>query len=108
PASRPPSHVGEKSAARTPRATRDRTRQGGGCVAVNPTTLGLLAAGGSVGLGAAILIAALAPARPDLLAALTATPAAPSPDRDAPTSKLGGMQTRIETALAATRLTTPD
>lgn len=75
---------------------------------MNPTTLGLLAAGGAVGLGAAILISGLVPARPDLLAALTATPAVPSPEQDAPTSRLGGMQTRIETALAATRLTTPD
>jgi len=76
---------------------------------MNPTTLGLLAAGGAVGGGAAILGALLVPSRPDLLAALApASPAAATSDGAPAASRFGGIQARIETALASTRLTTPD
>ena len=82
---------------------------------MSPSTLGLLAVGGAAGLGIAMIITALVPGRPDLLAALrmpghtghaTATRQAGQPNE--PAVGIAGLQARFETWLAATHLTTPD
>lgn len=82
---------------------------------MSPTVLGLLAAGGAAGLGIAMIIAALVPGRPDLLAALrmpghTGADSQPTQagQQAEPTSGIAGLQGRFETWLAATHLTTPD
>jgi hypothetical protein len=79
---------------------------------MSPATLGLLAAGGAAGLGIAMMIAALVPGRPDLLAALRMpghtglATAAVQPAE--PASGIAALQSRFETWLAATHLATPD
>ncbi len=82
---------------------------------MSPATLGQLAAGGAAGLGIAMIVAALVPGRPDLLAALrmpgqTGTARQPTQAglQAEPTSGIAAMQARFETWLAATHLTTPD
>jgi len=82
---------------------------------VNPVIAGLITAGGAAGIGVALVIAAYTPTRPDLLAAL-AVPADSDPPANAfdaehdaePDTVLRRWQRRLETALAATRLTSPD
>ena len=82
---------------------------------MNPATLGLLAAGGAAGLGIAMIIAALVPGRPYLLAALRmsghTTPASHLPQAGQtaePATGIAGLQAQLETWLDATHLTTPD
>lgn len=78
---------------------------------MNPTIIGLLASGVAVGLGATVLIGLAVPERPDLLAALNPagrTQSRNPSDTDDDGTLLGPWQRRIETALAATRLATPD
>lgn len=72
--------------------------------------LGLLAAGGTAGLGVALAIAALVPARPDLLAALRMPghTAAPPTEPATPATAIRAAQARLETWLAATCLATPE
>ena len=82
---------------------------------MSAATLGLLAAGGTAGLGIAMIVAALVPGRPDLLAALhmpghggAASLAAAPGQPVEPTGGIAGLQTRLETWLAATYFTAPD
>ncbi|OJV28103.1 MAG: hypothetical protein BGO26_06590 [Actinobacteria bacterium 69-20] len=77
--------------------------------------LGLFAAGGAAGLGIAMIITALVPGRPDLLAALrmpghtsAASTIVQAGQPDKPATGIAAMQARFETWLAATHLTTPD
>ncbi|MBN9610498.1 MAG: hypothetical protein BGO26_16540 [Actinobacteria bacterium 69-20] len=78
---------------------------------MNPLMVGLIVAGIVAGLGAALVIAAFTPVRPDLLAAL-AGPTRGDPFEDAdetqPTGAIGRLQHELETRLSATRLTSPD
>ncbi len=79
---------------------------------MSPVTIGLIATGAAAGLGVALIIAALTPTRPDLLAVL-AGPTRPGPETTEETnpdgaSGLSMLQRRLETALAATRLASPD
>lgn len=76
---------------------------------MSPLMLGLLTAGGAAGLGIALIVGALVPSHPDLIAALRGPHDSPSTAAGiAPAGGIGAVQDGLERWLAATHLVTPD